>query len=63
MVYQGQSVANRGYEEFLLAAQIEKETQVVIRGFGPIEAHLKVLKAEKQIQNCIFDEAVEVNEL
>ncbi|PTG20074.1 glycosyltransferase [Staphylococcus chromogenes] len=63
VVYQGQMVADRGYDEFLLAAQIEKETQFVIRGFGPIEAHLKALKDQKQIQNCIFDEAVEVSEL
>lgn len=63
VVYQGQIVGDRGYDEFLLAAQIEKESRFVIRGFGPIEAHLKALKDQKQIQNCIFDEAVEVNEL
>ncbi|PTG89346.1 capsular biosynthesis protein [Staphylococcus chromogenes] len=63
VVYQGQIVANRGYDEFLLAAQIEKETQFVIRGFGPIENHLKTLKSQNHIQNCIFDEAVEVSEL
>ena len=63
VVYQGQIVADRGYDEFLLAAQIEKGTSFVIRGFGPIENHLKEIKSKMHIQNCIFDDAVEVSEL
>lgn len=63
VVYQGQIVADRGYDEFIHAAKIEKETRFVIRGFGPLEQHLKEIKEKEQISNCVFDSAVEVSEL
>ncbi|UXU57624.1 glycosyltransferase [Staphylococcus agnetis] len=63
VVFQGQIVADRGYEEFIYAAKIEKDIKFVIRGFGPLEKHLKEIKEKEQIPNCVFDSAVEVSEL
>lgn len=63
VVYQGQIVADRGYDEFIHAAKIEKDTRFVIRGFGPLEQHLKEIKEKQQISNSVFDSAVEINEL
>ncbi|SUK06233.1 capsular polysaccharide synthesis enzyme Cap5I [Staphylococcus agnetis] len=63
VAYQGQIVADRGYDEFIHAAKIEKNTRFVIRGFGPLENHLKEIKEKERITNCVFDSAVEVSEL
>ncbi|NJH67015.1 glycosyltransferase [Staphylococcus agnetis] len=63
VVYQGQIVSNRGYDEFIHAAKIEKDTRFVIRGFGPLEHELKEIVKKEDINNCFFDSAVEINEL
>ncbi|HAP2020497.1 glycosyltransferase [Staphylococcus arlettae] len=64
VVYQGQIVANRGYEEFVKAATIQHEQPVnyVIRGFGPQEDEIrKLIKVENA--NVKLAKPVEVKEL
>lgn len=64
VVYQGQIVADRGYEEFVKASKIQgdKKVSYIVRGFGPLENDLKDLI--KSIDaNVRIDEPVEVTEL
>ncbi|MBI5972998.1 glycosyltransferase [Staphylococcus caledonicus] len=64
IVYQGQIVANRGYEEFVKASVLPREKNVnyVVRGFGPLENDLKEL-INSINANVRIDEPVEVSEL
>lgn len=65
VVYQGQIVSNRGYEEFLNAGLLikEKGIQLVIRGFGEREDYLKDMKNKNEINNVRFDPPVEMDDL
>ncbi|PTF06715.1 capsular biosynthesis protein, partial [Staphylococcus equorum] len=65
VVYQGQIVSNRGYEEFLNAGLLikEKGIQLVIRGFGEREGYLKDVKKKNEINNVRFDPPVEMDNL
>lgn len=64
VVYQGQIVADRGYEEFVKAATIhhDKPSYYVVRGFGPQEEEIRKL-IEVENANVRLDEPVEVKEL
>ncbi|MEB7366453.1 glycosyltransferase [Staphylococcus borealis] len=64
VVYQGQLVKNRGYEEFVQASNIQlgKKVKYIIRGFGPLEKELKNL-AKMTNKNAEVDNPVEITEL
>lgn len=65
VIYQGQIVSNRGYEEFLSAGLLikEQDIQLVIRGFGERETYLKAMKKKGNIENVKFDPPTEMNNL
>ncbi|ARB76794.1 MULTISPECIES: glycosyltransferase [Staphylococcus] len=64
VIYQGQIVSNRGYEEFVKAAAIQDNTKVnyVIRGFGPQEDEIKKL-INSEAANVRLDKPVEMKDL
>ncbi|KAK55480.1 glycosyltransferase [Staphylococcus lugdunensis] len=64
VVYQGQIVDDRGYEEFVQASALNKENNVeyVVRGFGPLEEEIKKLVESKQTK-ARLDKPVEFKEL
>lgn len=64
VIYQGQIVADRGYEEFVKAATIQHDKPVtyVIRGFGPLEYKIKNLIKLENV-NVKIDKPIEVKEL
>lgn len=65
VVYQGQIVSNRGYEEFLESGSLitDDSIQLVIRGFGEREKSLREFKEAKNIKNVKFDPPVEIDNL
>lgn len=65
VVYQGQIVPFRGYEEFLMAGQYIKDSDIelVVRGFGPIKEQLLQEKKDNNIMNVRFDQPVELSQL
>ncbi|MGW7834702.1 glycosyltransferase [Staphylococcus xylosus] len=65
VVYQGQLVSNRGYEEFLEAGRYinDENIKLIIRGFGHLENELKDLKKKKDINNVDVQDPVEMNQL
>ncbi|WP_239752726.1 glycosyltransferase [Mammaliicoccus sp. J-M40] len=65
VIYQGQLVSNRGYEEFLKAGQfINDETvKLIIRGFGHLEEELKSTKIKEKINNVYVEDPVEMSQL
>ncbi|GGG95875.1 glycosyltransferase [Staphylococcus pragensis] len=63
IVYQGQIVANRGYEEFVKAATYHRDGPLyIVRGFGPLESEIKHL-IESTNAHAKIDDPVEVKEL
>ncbi|MEJ7453784.1 capsular biosynthesis protein, partial [Staphylococcus xylosus] len=64
VIYQGQIVSNRGYEEFVKAAAIQDNAKVnyVIRGFGPQEDEIKKLINSEAV-NVRLDKPVEMKDL
>lgn len=65
VIYQGQLVSNRGYEEFLKAGQFIKDETVklIIRGFGHLEEELKNTKIKEKINNVYVEDPVEMSQL
>lgn len=65
VVYQGQLVSNRGYEEFLDAGRYinGKNIKLIIRGFGHLENKLKELKSKTNIKNVDIEDPVEISQL
>ncbi|MEI5743277.1 capsular biosynthesis protein, partial [Staphylococcus aureus] len=64
IVYQGQIVMDRGYEEFIIASSAFKQNapSFIIRGFGPHEEVIKELISYNS-ENIRLDKPVEVKEL
>ncbi|MBK3954941.1 glycosyltransferase [Staphylococcus haemolyticus] len=64
VVYQGQIVANRGYEEFVKASteQFKESPMYIVRGFGPLEEEIRQLIKETNA-NAKLDNPVEIREL
>ncbi|MCI2774234.1 glycosyltransferase [Staphylococcus petrasii] len=63
VVYQGQIVANRGYEEFIKAAAYHSDGPIyIVRGFGPLEEEIGNL-IESTKAHAKLDDPVEVREL
>ncbi|BGE81399.1 glycosyltransferase [Staphylococcus petrasii] len=64
IVYQGQIVADRGYEEFVKASTIDgqKNINYIVRGFGPLEDEIKQLISATNA-NVRVDKPVEVKDL
>ncbi|MCO4454233.1 capsular biosynthesis protein [Staphylococcus aureus] len=64
IVYQGQIVMDRGYEEFIIASSAFKQNapSFIIRGFGPHEKVIKELISYNP-ENIRLDKPVEVKEL
>ncbi|WP_040486411.1 glycosyltransferase [Listeria grayi] len=65
VVYQGQIVSDRGYEEFMEAGTMlaDEEIELVIRGFGPLKQKLQDKQSEMGIRNVRFAPPVEMDEL
>ncbi|GGI03682.1 glycosyltransferase [Mammaliicoccus vitulinus] len=65
VVYQGQIVANRGYEEFLEAGKLieNNDINLIIRGFGHLTDHLIDLKSKNGLENVKIEKPVEVSKL
>ncbi|QRO85659.1 glycosyltransferase [Mammaliicoccus vitulinus] len=65
IVYQGQIVSNRGYEEFLEAGRYinDENIKLIIRGFGHLEDELKGLKIKRNIKNVYIEGPVEMDQL
>ncbi|MCD8843899.1 glycosyltransferase [Staphylococcus gallinarum] len=65
IVYQGQLVENRGYEEFLKSGKLIKNSEInlIIRGFGNLKEKLQSDKEELKIENVRIEEPVEMNQL
>lgn len=64
IVYQGQIVADRGYEEFVKASMEFKKNDplFIVRGFGPLEESLREFVTANEA-NVKLDKPVEVKEL
>ncbi|KYH13850.1 glycosyltransferase [Staphylococcus kloosii] len=65
VVYQGQLVSNRGYEEFLEAGKHidDEKINLIIRGFGPLEEELRRTKLLDKINNVNIEDPVEMDQL
>lgn len=65
IVYQGQLVENRGYEEFLLSAEYITDPQIelIIRGMGNLKDKIVNLKNENDFLNVKIDPPIEMNQL
>lgn len=65
VIYQGQLVSNRGYEDFLEAGKYinDENIKLIIRGFGHLENELKEIKSKKNIDNVDIEDPVEMNQL
>ncbi len=64
IVYQGQIVMDRGYEELIIASSAFKQNapSFIIRGFGPHEEVIKELISYNP-ENIRLDKLIEVKEL
>lgn len=64
VTYQGQIVANRGYEEFIKASTQYKDSSplYIVRGFGPLEKEIKKL-IKNTNAHAKLDDPVEIGEL
>lgn len=64
VVYQGIMRRNRGYEQFVMAANyIDDKINLILRGYGDIKDYLRDEVEEHQFKNVLFPEPVEISEL
>lgn len=65
VIYQGQLVSNRGYEEFLEAGKYidDEKINLIIRGFGHLEEELRKTKLLDKINNVSIEDSVEMDQL
>ncbi|WP_414054794.1 glycosyltransferase [Macrococcus equi] len=64
VLYQGIVSEGRGYEEFAQAAEfVDKNIELVVRGYGPTMPEIENLKIKKQLSNLLIEDPVEMDEM
>lgn len=65
VIYQGQIVKDRGYEEFVMSSKLLEDSNIelVVRGFGLVKNDLIEMKIEESLNNLRIEDPVEYEEL